>query len=113
MRTDCLEMALTNNERFGVFGGMAPKERDRLRRRRGHVPERANKGLSEAEVVRLRELFARVFEETDRPMVACKAVAEEAGMTEGAAHRLVCGMTYVEFGGPLHQPRPMKKGRAA
>ena len=30
----CLEYALTNGERFGVWGGLSPNERDELRRRR-------------------------------------------------------------------------------
>ncbi|MFC7303533.1 WhiB family transcriptional regulator [Streptomyces monticola] len=31
-RAACLEYALTNDERFGVWGGLSEKERDRLRR---------------------------------------------------------------------------------
>lgn len=31
-RTACLEYALANDERFGVWGGLSEKERDRLRR---------------------------------------------------------------------------------
>ncbi|MCX3058594.1 WhiB family transcriptional regulator [Streptomyces beihaiensis] len=33
IRTDCLEYALTHDERFGVWGGLSEKERGRLRRR--------------------------------------------------------------------------------
>ncbi|WP_327352000.1 WhiB family transcriptional regulator [Streptomyces sp. NBC_01304] len=32
-RTACLEYALANDERFGVWGGLSEKERLRLRRR--------------------------------------------------------------------------------
>ncbi len=32
MRTACLEYALSNDERFGVWGGLSEKERLRLRR---------------------------------------------------------------------------------
>ncbi|MGY0490518.1 WhiB family transcriptional regulator [Streptomyces sp. WG-D5] len=32
MRRSCLEYALENDERFGVWGGMSEKERERLRR---------------------------------------------------------------------------------
>lgn len=31
-REACLEYALANDERFGVWGGLSEKERDRLRR---------------------------------------------------------------------------------
>ncbi|NBE56479.1 WhiB family transcriptional regulator [Streptomyces boluensis] len=34
-RTACLEYALENDERFGVWGGLSEKERDRLRRGTG------------------------------------------------------------------------------
>jgi WhiB family redox-sensing transcriptional regulator len=33
MRTACLEYALANDERFGVWGGLSEKERHQLRRR--------------------------------------------------------------------------------
>lgn len=33
-REDCLEYALANHERFGVWGGMSERDRRRLRRRR-------------------------------------------------------------------------------
>ncbi|MFE0099888.1 WhiB family transcriptional regulator [Streptomyces sp. NPDC059009] len=33
MRTACLEYALANDERFGVWGGLSEKERYALRRR--------------------------------------------------------------------------------
>jgi WhiB family redox-sensing transcriptional regulator len=32
--SECLEFALENDERFGVFGGLSVKERDRLKRDR-------------------------------------------------------------------------------
>lgn len=32
VRVECLEYALRNGERFGVWGGLSPKERARLRR---------------------------------------------------------------------------------
>ncbi|WP_055569123.1 WhiB family transcriptional regulator [Streptomyces atriruber] len=35
MRTACLEYALNNDERFGVWGGLSEKERYALRRRPG------------------------------------------------------------------------------
>jgi WhiB family transcriptional regulator, redox-sensing transcriptional regulator len=33
VRAECLEYALTNDERFGVWGGLSERERRRLRRR--------------------------------------------------------------------------------
>lgn len=34
IRSQCLEYALANGERFGVWGGLSPQERRRLRRSR-------------------------------------------------------------------------------
>ena len=34
VREDCLEYALTNGEKFGIWGGMSERERRRLRRAR-------------------------------------------------------------------------------
>lgn len=35
VRTECLDYALTHDERFGIWGGMSERERRRLRRRAG------------------------------------------------------------------------------
>jgi WhiB family redox-sensing transcriptional regulator len=35
VRNDCLEYALANDERFGIWGGLSERERRRLRRRVG------------------------------------------------------------------------------
>lgn len=35
VRAQCLEYALANGERFGVWGGYAPKERQRMQARQG------------------------------------------------------------------------------
>jgi WhiB family redox-sensing transcriptional regulator len=34
VREDCLEYALVNGEKFGIWGGMSERERRRLRRQR-------------------------------------------------------------------------------
>ena len=34
MREDCLEYALQNGEKFGIWGGMSERERRRIRRQR-------------------------------------------------------------------------------
>lgn len=34
VRLDCLEYALTNGEKFGIWGGLSERERRRLRRQR-------------------------------------------------------------------------------
>jgi WhiB family transcriptional regulator, redox-sensing transcriptional regulator len=34
VRQDCLEYALTNSEKFGIWGGMSERERRRIRRQR-------------------------------------------------------------------------------
>ena len=34
MRNDCLEYALDNGEKFGIWGGLSERERRRLRRQR-------------------------------------------------------------------------------
>lgn len=35
VRTDCLEYALTHDERFGIWGGMSERERRKLKREAG------------------------------------------------------------------------------
>ena len=40
VREDCLEYALTNGEKFGIWGGMSERERRRLRRARAPRPPR-------------------------------------------------------------------------
>lgn len=39
VRQDCLEYALVNDERYGIWGGMTTRAREKLRRRRG-MPRR-------------------------------------------------------------------------
>jgi WhiB family redox-sensing transcriptional regulator len=34
VREDCLEHALANGEKFGIWGGLSERERRRIRRRR-------------------------------------------------------------------------------
>ena len=34
MQNDCLEYALANGEKFGIWGGMSERERRRIRRQR-------------------------------------------------------------------------------
>jgi WhiB family redox-sensing transcriptional regulator len=34
VQEDCLEFALTNSEKFGIWGGLSERERRRIRRRR-------------------------------------------------------------------------------
>jgi WhiB family redox-sensing transcriptional regulator len=34
VREDCLEYALANGEKFGIWGGMSERERRRIRRQR-------------------------------------------------------------------------------
>ena len=36
VRNDCLEYALDNGEKFGIWGGLSERERRRLRRQRAH-----------------------------------------------------------------------------
>lgn len=35
VRLECLEWALTNNEKYGIWGGMTAKDRERLKKQRG------------------------------------------------------------------------------
>ena len=41
-REDCLEYALANGEKFGIWGGMSERERRRIRRQRALARARAN-----------------------------------------------------------------------
>jgi WhiB family transcriptional regulator, redox-sensing transcriptional regulator len=38
VRTECLQYALDNAEKFGIWGGLSERERRRLRRRRNGAP---------------------------------------------------------------------------
>jgi WhiB family redox-sensing transcriptional regulator len=40
VREQCLQYALENGEKFGIWGGMSERERRRLRRRRNGAPYR-------------------------------------------------------------------------
>lgn len=40
VREDCLEFALQNSEKFGIWGGMSERERRRIRRQRALERER-------------------------------------------------------------------------
>jgi WhiB family transcriptional regulator, redox-sensing transcriptional regulator len=40
VRMDCLEYALVNGEKFGIWGGMSERERRRLRRQRAQAARR-------------------------------------------------------------------------
>lgn len=44
VREDCLQYALTNDERFGVWGGYSEKERRRLKRGEVFTPSEGHKG---------------------------------------------------------------------
>ena len=41
VRTDCLEYALVNGEKFGIWGGLSERERRRLRRQRAQATRKA------------------------------------------------------------------------
>jgi WhiB family redox-sensing transcriptional regulator len=41
VQTDCLEYALANAEKFGIWGGMSERERRRIRRQRAVERQRA------------------------------------------------------------------------
>jgi WhiB family transcriptional regulator, redox-sensing transcriptional regulator len=42
VREQCLQFALENGEKFGIWGGMSERERRRLRRRRNGAPYRVS-----------------------------------------------------------------------
>jgi WhiB family transcriptional regulator, redox-sensing transcriptional regulator len=44
VREDCLEYALSHNERFGIWGGMSERERRSLRRQRALARAAASRG---------------------------------------------------------------------
>ncbi|HSX47902.1 MAG TPA: WhiB family transcriptional regulator [Candidatus Nanoarchaeia archaeon] len=45
VREDCLEYALANGEKFGIWGGMSERERRRIRRSRA-LARRSNNAIS-------------------------------------------------------------------
>jgi WhiB family redox-sensing transcriptional regulator len=42
VRMDCLEYALDNGEKFGIWGGLSERERRRLRRQRSQANRRSS-----------------------------------------------------------------------
>lgn len=46
VRDECLEFALTNGEKFGIWGGMSERERRRIRRQRALARQAAAMGQS-------------------------------------------------------------------
>ncbi len=48
VREDCLEFALQNGEKFGIWGGMSERERRRIRRQRAQERQRLA-AIAEAE----------------------------------------------------------------
>ncbi len=51
VRQDCLEFALANGEKFGIWGGMSERERRRIRRQRALEREGAVAASTSVEVV--------------------------------------------------------------
>ncbi len=43
VRQECLQYALDNSEKFGIWGGLSERERRRLRRRRDGAPYRVSR----------------------------------------------------------------------
>ena len=50
VRADCLEYALVNGEKFGIWGGLSERERRRLRRQRA-LARRANRAVCNRSLV--------------------------------------------------------------
>jgi WhiB family redox-sensing transcriptional regulator len=46
VRGECLEYALVNGEKFGIWGGLSERERRRLRRQRAQATRRTGTGTS-------------------------------------------------------------------
>ncbi len=43
MVTECLDYALDNKEMFGIWGGLSPRERQRVRREQGTIRPYGNR----------------------------------------------------------------------
>lgn len=46
VRVECLEYAISNNEEFGIWGGLSERERRKLQRDRSYRAQRKYLGLS-------------------------------------------------------------------
>lgn len=82
VRDECLEYALANGERFGVWGGLSEKERGRVRRSRGlsrlgdrHPNSQRSRSLAD----RARELAGVGLNKVE--------IAAELGVSRRAVHR--------------------------
>jgi WhiB family redox-sensing transcriptional regulator len=54
--TECLESALRDDERYGIWGGLLPHQREEIRKERG-----VKRGVTEAELVRQRKQADRLL----------------------------------------------------
>jgi WhiB family redox-sensing transcriptional regulator len=63
VRAECLEYALTHDERFGVWGGLTAQERAKLRRHRA-LPTRVQRARSDKRVTAQR-MYAQGRSKTD------------------------------------------------
>jgi WhiB family redox-sensing transcriptional regulator len=51
VRGDCLEYALRNSEKFGIWGGMSERERRRIRRQRALERQAAFEATAESQAI--------------------------------------------------------------
>ena len=51
VREDCLEYALRNSEKFGIWGGMSERERRRIRRQRALERQEALEVIAETQAI--------------------------------------------------------------
>ena len=69
VRAECLEFALANDERFGIYGGLSERQRRRLKdARRATAPRRCPAGLHDMTAW------------NTAPFGKCRACAQEAGI---------------------------------
>ena len=96
VREDCLEYALANGEKFGIWGGMSERERRRVRRARAMARRdvASADGLARLRTAGQLERRASTVASSDRPSSACRerGTASEHDLGDeadqlGAEHR--------------------------
>lgn len=79
VRADCLDYALTNGERFGVWGGTSERERKRMRVGRGAIPGRPVDRYTAARRRQVRQMALEGLRASD--------IARDLGLSRRTVHR--------------------------
>lgn len=82
VQEECLEWALENDERFGMWGGLSPTERNELVKETDHFADSHNKAQAKVRAQRVKEA-----QKMKAQGMTIKAIATELGVASETVHR--------------------------